>query len=194
MRILLKFHWQAIFFLNMLLLAACTSTPSTRIIDQTPTRRVAPEAINTSTLAMQSAQSSPDSFGLSDLHNRWRQPLGITPLRWSSNLATSAQQWANALQQQGCQLQHDPRTAYGENLAAGSHLTAASAVKLWAKEAANYDAHTGHCMNGEVCRHYTQMVWAGSQEIGCGVAYCQQFALWVCRYNPPGNVAGYRPD
>ena len=43
--------------------------------------------------------------------------------------------------------------------------------------------------------HYTQMIWKGTTEIGCGKATIQTGDLkgWlviVCNYNPPGNMTG----
>ena len=35
--------------------------------------------------------------------------------------------------------------------------------------------------------HFTQLVWKGSTQIGCGVASCGGQNFWVCRYSPPGN-------
>jgi pathogenesis-related protein 1 len=41
------------------------------------------------------------------------------------------------------------------------------------------------------------VVWRGSNEIGCGVSSCPLFGttglLWVCNYDPPGNIIGQRP-
>lgn len=36
-----------------------------------------------------------------------------------------------------------------------------------------------------------QMVWVGSERLGCGVA--PSCSLWVCHYDPPGNVVGRFP-
>jgi hypothetical protein len=38
--------------------------------------------------------------------------------------------------------------------------------------------------------HYTQMVWNGTTEIGCGYATNDQSTYFVCRYFPAGNVFG----
>ena len=38
--------------------------------------------------------------------------------------------------------------------------------------------------------HFTQVVWKGTTEVGCGVANG-----WVCcRYYPPGNYMGQFPE
>ncbi len=180
----------------LLLLTACSTVSTPRnTVNQTPTRSVAPGVVNTRALAAGAGHtlSAGVPNQLTELHNRWRTPLGIQPLSWSEHLASSAQQWANRLQQQGCRLSHETTSPYGENLAAGTNLTAAAAVGLWGDESAYYNGQNNQCMSGQVCGHYTQMVWRNTRELGCGVAYCRQFAVWVCRYNPPGNVRGYRP-
>lgn len=41
--------------------------------------------------------------------------------------------------------------------------------------------------------HFTQVVWKGTTEIGCGyVSGCPGSwpNIWVCQYNPPGNYIG----
>lgn len=41
---------------------------------------------------------------------------------------------------------------------------------------------------------YTQMVWAGTKKVGCGMASCgEKGTVWVCHFWPPGNVVGEVP-
>ena len=51
-------------------------------------------------------------------HNRWRKTVGAPPLKYSTELAASAQEWANHLKESNhCQLEHSkPDGRYGENL------------------------------------------------------------------------------
>jgi len=45
--------------------------------------------------------------------------------------------------------------------------------------------------------HFTQVVWKGSQQLGCGVASCPAIpggTFYVCRYVPAGNVQGAFPN
>jgi len=57
------------------------------------------------------------------------------------------------------------------------------------KQCKQYDRSTGKCMIG----HYTQVVWAETTKVGCGVVACDKGlmgrggVLLVCKYNPPGN-------
>ncbi|VDM77553.1 unnamed protein product [Strongylus vulgaris] len=34
----------------------------------------------------------------------------------------------------------------------------------------------------------TQMAWAGSYRLGCGMRNCGDFRAFVCRYGPRGNI------
>ncbi|MCI5139186.1 MAG: hypothetical protein D3922_12405, partial [Candidatus Electrothrix sp. AR1] len=55
-----------------------------------------------------------------------------------------------------------------------------------------YDYATNSCHS--VCGHYTQVVWRSTKEVGCGMASCNDKAqLWVCQYNPRGNMLGQKP-
>ncbi|HTW72142.1 MAG TPA: CAP domain-containing protein, partial [Acetobacteraceae bacterium] len=64
-------------------------------------------------------------------------------------------------------------------------------VGAWADEARDYDIRTNRCTS--VCGHYTQIVWRATRWVGCGVAAAAGQEIWVCEYDPPGNVIGYRP-
>lgn len=136
-------------------------------------------------------------------HNVARAAVGVGPLTWSPTVAASAQSWADTLgRTRGCKMQHSQETGYGENLAwawtsqNSAPLDPADAVRRWVDEQADYDYDTNSCVAGAVCGHYTQVVWADSTQVGCGVAVCTDdgFAqVWVCQYNPPGNWVGEQP-
>ncbi|MEL6180692.1 MAG: CAP domain-containing protein, partial [Myxococcota bacterium] len=127
-------------------------------------------------------------------------------------LATFAQEWADELKRRGCDLKHRPRQGgfsqrYGENLYWGSAVLfadgrrrSASTTTLekvilgWASERAFYDANNHTCASGKACGHYTQIVWSATKRVGCGWAKCEDLSqVWVCNYDPPGNVLGRRP-
>jgi hypothetical protein len=38
-------------------------------------------------------------------------------------------------------------------------------------------------------RPLQQIVWAKTRAVGCAVAKCPRRGIWVCNYDPPGNVA-----
>lgn len=124
-----------------------------------------------------------------DYRGTW-EPL--PPVRWSGEVAASAQAWADHLRDRsGCALLHDGRSPHGENLAAGRGLSPSGAVRLWASEK---DRHTFEPARSLVAAHYTQIVWRDSVEIGCGMARCADgVRVLCCRYSPPGNVLGRHP-
>jgi pathogenesis-related protein 1 len=111
---------------------------------------------------------------------------------WSTQLAEVARDWANHLIATGSFV-HRPGSRYGENLYALSGGTASPAqvVAYWANEARGYDIRSNTCRG--VCGHYTQIVWATTHAVGCAVASDPRRQVWVCNYDPPGNVIGYRP-
>ena len=64
-------------------------------------------------------------------------------------------------------------------------------VESWGSEIEFYNEANNTC--DDVCGHYTQIVWSNSTEVGCGMVTCDGFDIWVCQYNPAGNVVGQRP-
>src|SRR5262249_10081181 len=112
--------------------------------------------------------------GATDAHNTVRAQASPAPaapmqkLSWSSTIAGTAQAYANK-----CMFQHSGGK-YGENLFAefGSDSSAADVVASWASESAHYHYATNTCDSGQVCGHYTQLVWASTARFGCGKATC----------------------
>lgn len=124
-------------------------------------------------------------------HNRLRAEHCAPPLAWSAELESAARRWVETLAARGCAFDHDPQTDQGENLAyfapAGSR-SEEEVAELWHSEVAHYDFRraTFSMETG----HFTQLVWAATERLGCGSATCGGGTLWVCRYDPPGNVMG----
>lgn len=129
-----------------------------------------------------------------DAHNRYRARHCAGALTWSARLADVAQHWANALRDRGCMFGHSGGT-YGENLAAGTSgtLDPGSVVKMWYDEIAEY-----HFPDGGFSMktgHFTQVVWRGTREVGCGRTQCKGMDIFVCEYSPAGNWEGqYREN
>lgn len=125
-------------------------------------------------------------------HNQHRARHCVEMLGWSPRLATAAAQWARACTRDpanSARFAHSPsgsRAGQGENLAWGSGLSGDAAAALWYNEYDKYN-FTTPVYSGEV-GHFTQMVWRGTTQIGCGSAVCGGQTLWVCRYSPPGNM------
>jgi uncharacterized protein YkwD len=131
-------------------------------------------AYHTAGFAQTEAQS------LLDAHNADRARHCTPPLTWSPEIAATAQRWAER-----CVFDHDYKSDFGENLAWGTRLSAREAVQLWYEEISEYNyASPGFGPAG----HFTQVIWRGSRQLGCGKAICQGEVFWVCRYSPPGNV------
>ena len=144
-------------------------------------------------------------------HNHWREAAGVPPLAWSEELAAFAREWADELASGGCEMEHRPKTGrlaqkYGENLSWASPTTwsdgrtevqsisPSSVVDDWDSEKADYDYESNTCAAGQMCGHYTQVVWAESRALGCAMTVCDDKGqIWVCNYAPAGNVTGERP-
>lgn len=132
----------------------------------------------------------------------------LPPLKWNTELAKVAQAWAEK-----CTWEHNANRgseytaisgidAYvGENLYVSSapQVSPYDAVAAWAGEGADYDYAANTCAAGKMCGHYTQVVWAETREVGCGMAVCESVAglsnatLVVCDYAPGGNIVGQKP-
>lgn len=125
-----------------------------------------------------------------EAHNRYRKKHCAPPLEWSDDIAEQAQSWADKLEKRGCAFDHSS-SGYGENLAAGTEsvMDADRAVEIWYEEKQHYRG--GFSMQAG---HYTQLVWVGSKRLGCGTTTCQGKRIWVCNYDPPGNVQGQYPS
>lgn len=126
-------------------------------------------------------------------HNAYRSDVGIGNLTWSDDLEASAQEWADQLSV-NCDFEHSGGE-FGENIWAGTTgaFSATDVVDSWGSELADYTYEDNSCAEGKDCGHYTQIVWANTTEVGCGVATCNGLDVWVCQYNPPGNFIGQKP-
>ena len=132
--------------------------------------------------------------GLRTAHNEARAAVGVAALEWSTTLGKYAQDWANSLAANNCQLAHRPNSSYGENLYwTTTGVTAQQVVATWTSESAHYNAATNTCRDNNVCGHYTQVVWANTAKLGCGMASCGSQQVWVCNYDPRGNLMGQNP-
>lgn len=134
-------------------------------------------------------QASSSGNAILDAHNARRAAHCAPPLAWSDALAGTAQRWADHLAQSGCGLEHS-ESSYGENLAAGTTgtLSPEDVVEMWYAEREGYSfARGGFSMD---TGHFTQVVWAGSTQLGCAMAHCDDLDIWVCNYDPPGNMDG----
>lgn len=118
-----------------------------------------------------------------DAHNQYRSKHQSPPLQWSPKLEAYAQQWANR-----CKYQHS-NYGFGESLGYGQS-NIVELIDLFYEENKLYNYLFGgfNLKTG----HFTQLVWKSTKSIGCGQAICNggSFKLYVCLYDPPGNVIG----
>lgn len=144
-----------------------------------------------------------DDFGKTCVlsHNGLRKLHGAQPVAWSEELAEEATKWCEKLAIQD-QLENDNRTMdsknEGENIAATSATGSKSegpspelcamAVDQWYSEMTNYNYETGLPNSpGLPIKHFAQIVWNSTFEIGAGTARSSAHGDIVCvRYSPRG--------
>ncbi|XP_071690137.1 pathogenesis-related protein 1C-like [Rutidosis leptorrhynchoides] len=144
------------------------------------------------TLSINAQNSQQDYL---DAHNSARHEVGVADIGWDDTLAAYAQNYANE-RIGDCNLVHSGGP-YGENLfwGSGAPFSGTDAVNDWVSEKSYYDHTTNTCANGQVCGHYTQVVWRSSIHVGCARVQCTNNGGYfiICSYNPPGNVEGESP-
>ncbi|XP_030621755.1 cysteine-rich secretory protein LCCL domain-containing 2 [Chanos chanos] len=151
-----------------------------------------------------------------NLHNKLRG--GVYPtasnmeyMVWDDELERSATHWAEQ-----CIWDHGPQDllmSIGQNLAVhwGRYRSPAYHVQAWYDEVKDYTYPYPHECNpwcpercsGPMCTHYTQLVWATTNRVGCAVHTCPRINVWgeiwenavylVCNYSPKGNWIGEAP-
>ena len=139
---------------------------------------------------------------LLDSHNRERALAGVPGLKWNDDLARGAQAWADHLSATG-QFEHSPnvpgKPLEGENIWGGTPgaFRPESMVNLWAEEKKFFISGTFPANsvtgNPQDVAHYTQLIWARSGEVGCGLSSEGREEILVCRYSEPGNIRGRDP-
>ncbi|KAL7061857.1 hypothetical protein AAHC03_0166 [Spirometra sp. Aus1] len=124
-------------------------------------------------------------------------------MTYSAEMEILAAKWVEK-----CVFRHpDPRvdreySGVGQNLAVFGGAKPAdlyeSSVSGWNREKANYVYSTNQCSG--VCGHYTQVVWAKSNAVGCAWKSCPGIMsgyaegyLVACQYKPQGNMNRMRP-
>jgi len=99
---------------------------------------------------------------------------------WDSSQARAAAAWAEK-----CKWEHNRS---GQNMARfGDSKNLTPVIQAFYNEKEHYYFDTDTCRKWP-CGHYTQVVWASSRYVGCGVNRCPKWAITVCNYKPRGNV------
>ncbi|KAI9251723.1 CAP domain-containing protein [Sporodiniella umbellata] len=119
-------------------------------------------------------------------HNAVRAKHHAPALKWNRKLASYAQNWSNR-----CVFQHS-QGDYGENLGLNYANWGQLITNGWYNEYKKYDYNNPGF--GMATGHFTQVVWKGTTEVGCGVTVCDNigkgYKLYTCSYNTPGNYQG----
>ncbi|XP_043921772.1 peptidase inhibitor 15 isoform X2 [Protopterus annectens] len=157
-----------------------------------------------------------DMVAILDYHNQVRGKVfppasNMEYMVWDENLAKIAEAWAAT-----CIWDHGPSYLLrflGQNLSVrtGRYQSILQLVKPWYDEVKDYAFPYPQECNprcplrcyGPMCTHYTQMVWATSNRIGCAINTCYNMNVWgvvwpravylVCNYSPKGNWIGDAP-
>ncbi|XP_062841709.1 peptidase inhibitor 15-A [Trichomycterus rosablanca] len=160
--------------------------------------------------------SQDDRLTILDYHNKVRGNVvpaasNMEYMVWDEALARRAEEWASM-----CLWEHGPRNLLrflGQNLSVrtGRYRSILQLVKPWYDEVKDYSfPYPRDCKPrcplkcyGPMCTHYTQMVWATSNKVGCAVHTCHNMNVWgsvwrratylVCNYSSKGNWIGEAP-
>ncbi|XP_051947841.1 uncharacterized protein LOC127619117 isoform X2 [Xyrauchen texanus] len=140
-----------------------------------------------------------------NMHNKFRskvQPSATFMQRvvWDEELHLVAETYASK-----CIWKHNPELitlSLGENLfVTTGPFNATKAMLDWFGEHVDYGYENDTCPENKMCGHYTQMVWANTNKVGCATYLCdtleglpfENSTVLVCNYSPQGNVEGQRP-
>lgn len=152
-----------------------------------------------------------DSVAITKAHNDLRAQYKSPPLKYSKSLEKAAEKWAKKLQKDGCGMVHSHGKVgkSGENLYWASPLIRTqidstgnktrsnslqkvkeeAVVQAWYDEVKWYDYETNSCEKGQMCGHFTQVIWNTTTKVGCAAMACKDRSqVWVCEYTKPGNV------
>ncbi|KAF4383930.1 hypothetical protein G4B88_016363 [Cannabis sativa] len=116
-------------------------------------------------------------------HNLARAKKWELPLAWDGQLQKYAQWWASQ-RRSDCKLQHSfPEGDFklGENIfwGSGSDWTPSNAVDAWTDEEKYYNYEANSCAEGQMCGHYTQVVWRSTRRIGCARVVCDDGDVFI---------------
>ena len=135
--------------------------------------------------------------GITEAHNQIRRAHGVPDLTWDQDMVDLSIEWIEYLDQENnCEMEHNWDSPYGENLFWATYETTNDVVvESWASEEEYYNYDTNECAEGEMCGHYTQIVWEETKLVGCAMTICGNNGgyLWMCNYDPIGNIVGQQP-
>lgn len=180
----------------------------------------------------QQTLSEEEAEEILNAHNYYRSlvdPIAsdMLKLAWDVTMAYNAEFWADNCQYEYNEDRHDQSTKYdyiGQNILATDDTSVNYTILLgkWFQQRSSYNYYTGTCRDEdgeeredlEGCEGYSQMVWASTTVVGCGVKRCaemegdwdedgdedeededdnQNILFLVCNYGPGGNFEGEKP-
>lgn len=143
-----------------------------------------------------------------DTHNYFRTKVdppaaNMLEMKWNPALSTAAQRWADECRG----LVHDNATGRylddlgqsGQNIFITTRRTLWNfPIRMWFMEIKDYKYGDDQGNDHHAIGHFTQMVWASTHQVGCGVSHCTggkgplggDFYTYVCNYAPTGNFMG----
>uniref|UniRef100_UPI00358EAD8E C-type lectin domain family 18 member A-like isoform X2 n=1 Tax=Myxine glutinosa TaxID=7769 RepID=UPI00358EAD8E len=151
-----------------------------------------------------------EAFNIVQKHNKIR--AGVFPsaanmekMEWDDGLSKEA--WRRAVAEcQHAVVHGQMKRMLGQNLmvAEPGALAFGDVLHAWFLEGEHYNSTSRTCAKNHTCDHYTQIIWASSQKIGCARYSCQRREnledLFLCVYFPGGNwrlnghiIAPYKP-
>ncbi|XP_048859021.1 peptidase inhibitor 16-like isoform X3 [Brienomyrus brachyistius] len=141
--------------------------------------------------------TSEEKHTIVELHNHYRSQVMPTAanmrnLSWNTSLESVAKDYAVQ-----CIWDHNPNLEdTGENLYITSGaLNISKALTSWYEEHHSFTYKNNSCVEEQMCGHYTQVVWADTDTIGCASHTCDTVkgislhhtVILVCNYFPRGN-------
>lgn len=131
-------------------------------------------------------------------HNTYRSRHQVGPLQQNTSVGVIAQKYASYLAANKV-FEHSGSNGLGENLGKGGASSAPTAAqcanyaqqfaKLWYDEVAMYSFKNPE--STYEAGHFTQVVWKGSNQLGCGIDIDSDYEVYiVCNYYPQGNYMG----
>lgn len=142
-----------------------------------------------------SSSESGRMVGITEAHNVIRREYGVPELSYEPELEAVSAEWIAHLASSGCMLEHNWDSPLGENLFWSNYPeTPEAVVGWWASEVQFYDYESNSCEPGQMCGHFTQVVWSTTERVGCAVGACDDGSeIWMCNYDPAGNTIGVLP-
>jgi hypothetical protein len=124
--------------------------------------------------------------------------LNIPNLVWDEELANNAQSWADTIAKNGALKHSSGRVHIGENTARRTFKTGIDSTPLllgqWLEEKKYFKKgnYPNISTSGNVhdVGHYSQMIWAKTTRLGCGIARNGGRDYLVCQYGESGNRSG----